>query len=131
MTDAASIVIVPLKTPVCRQFAHYSLSLSLSLSRPSLVPSDSVSLGEFGKHLPATATDAPESQSTHPPPSDSGCGGGRSQGESEEKSGSSEAPPTATMQEFEVQLNGDIQSHRLPTVDILRPYTLPKGFLTD
>ncbi|CAI8046271.1 hypothetical protein GBAR_LOCUS25576 [Geodia barretti] len=59
------------------------------------------SLGEFGKHLPATATDAPESQSTHPPPSDSGCGSGRSQGESEEKSGSSEAPPTATMQEFE------------------------------
>ena len=62
----------------------------------------------------------------HPPPSDSGCGSGRSQGESEEKSGSSEAPPTATMQEFEVQLNGDIQSHRLPTVDILRPYTSPK-----
>ena len=112
MTDTASNVIV-------RNLHHYSLPLSLSsLSRPS----DSVSLGEFGKHLPATATDAPESQSMHPPPSDSGCGSGRSQVESEEKSGSSEAPPTATMQEFEVQLNGDIQSHRLPTVDILRPY---------
>ena len=69
----------------------------------------SVSLGEFGKHLPATptpttASETQSTQHTHQPPSASGRGSGRSQGGGEDSAG--EPPPTASMQEFEVCMVG-------------------------